>query len=244
MAQGFNVLDHLDYLRLRVLRAALWFVAAVVVAYFALTGRVMAYLIRGEGGLTGLVFLSPAEAFFSRLKLAFALGLVLALPFIAYQAWALFAPGLDGKRRRAVLLLIPGAYLLFVGGCLFAFFVVLPLALRFFLSFGGEGLEQEISVGNYVDFLIRFVLPFGFLFELPVAVLVLARAGILSPRAMARNRKYAVFAIFVVAALLTPPDAFSQLMLAAPLLVLYEISIVLARIAAPGTAKGGGGTGG
>jgi len=233
LAQRFNVLDHLDYLRLRLIRAGIAWVVATIASYFTLTGFVMNYLIRGEGGLTGLVFLSPAEAFFSRVKLAFALGLVIALPFILYQAWALFAPGMSKGQKRTLLLVIPGAYVLFLAGCLFAFAGVLPIALRFFLSFGGEGLQQEISVGNYVNFLISFVLPFGFLFELPVAVLILTRVGIISPRAMVTKRKYAVFAIFVVAAALTPPDVISQLLLAAPLLVLYELSILLAKLAAP-----------
>jgi len=233
LAEGFNVLEHLDYLRLRLIRAALALGAGTVFAYFTLAGFVLRYLIQGEGGLTGLVFLGPAEAFFAKMKLAFALGLVLSLPFILYQTWALFAPGFDRRRRRAFLFLIPAVYALFVAGCAFAFFIVLPVALRFFLSFSGEGLQQEISVGNYVNFLISFVLPFGFLFELPVAVLVLTRARILRPGAMVRRRKYAVFAIFVVAAALTPPDAVSQLLLAGPLLLLYEVSIVLARLAAP-----------
>lgn len=232
LATKFNVLEHLDYLRLRLLRALLAYLAASVGAYFAVP-YIMPHLLHPEAGLTGLVFLSPVEAFFSRLKMALALGLVLGLPFMLYQLWALFVPAMSRAVRQASLMLIPVVYLLFVGGCLFALIFVLPLALRFFLAFGGEQLHQEIAIGNYVNFLIAFVLPFGFLFELPVAILALVRLGIVDPKALARNRKYAIFIIFVVAAIFTPADVFSQLLLAFPLLVLFEVSLLLARIFAP-----------
>ena len=239
----FNVLDHLEYLRLRLIRALLAYAAASVASYFAVP-YLLPHLIPGEeAGLVGLVFLSPAEAFFSQVKLALALGLVVGLPFILYQLWALFEPAMNRRQRAWTLVLIPGAYALFVGGCLFAFALVLPLALRFFLGFGGEELQPEIAIGNYVSFLIGFVLPFGILFELPVVILVLARLGILDPRFLARNRKYAVFVIFVVAALLTPADAVSQLLMAGPLLVLFEGSLLLARLVAPKAARTGGGEG-
>lgn len=239
LATKFNVLEHLDYLRLRLLRALLAYLAASVAAYFAVP-HIMPYLLHPEAGLTGLVFLSPVEAFFSQLKIALALGLVLALPLILYQFWALFVPAMSRAVRRASLMLIPVIYLLFVGGCLFALVFVLPLALRFFLAFGGEPLHQEIAIGSYVNFLIGFVLPFGFLFELPVAILALVRLGMLDPVVLARNRKYAIFIIFVVAAVLTPADVFSQLLLAFPLLALFEVSLFLARLFAPRRALRGG----
>lgn len=226
------MLDHLEYLRLRIIRAALAYLAASVVGWF-LTPWVLQRLISTETGLAGLVFLSPSEAFFSRMKLAFALGLVIGLPFILYQIWALFVPAMTKRQKWVSLVLLPGAYGLFLGGILFAMFAVLPLALRFFLSFGGEGLQQEISVANYVSFVISFVLPFGAIFELPVIVVFLARIGVLRQSTLTKNRKYAIFLIFVVSAVLTPADVFSMFMMAVPILVLYEVSVVLARFVAP-----------
>lgn len=223
------MLEHLDYVRLRALRALIAYAAASVVAYL-FTPAAMEYFVSEGAALQGLVFLSPGEAFFARLKLALAMGLLLGLPFILYQLWALFVPAMSRRQKWITLLLLPGAYGLFLAGVLFALFGVLPLALRFFLSFGGESLQQEISVGNYVSFVISFVLPFGVIFELPVIVLFLAHLGVINTRTLRRNRKYAVFAIFVVAGALTPADALSQIMMAVPLLILYEASIVLTRL--------------
>lgn len=217
-------------MRLRALRALLAYAAATVVS-FVLTPDVMDFFVREGAALQGLVFLSPAEAFLARVKLALALGLLLGLPFMLYQLWALFAPAMDRRQKRITLLFLPAAYALFLGGVLFALFGVLPIALRFFLSFGGESLQQEISVGNYVSFLISFSLPFGAIFELPMVILLLARLGVIDDHMLRRNRKYAIFAIFVVAGALTPADALSQIMMAVPLLFLYEVGVVLARFA-------------
>lgn len=228
MSQSFRVLDHLDYLRLRVIRAALAFVAASI-AGFALAPMAIERLVRTDVGLDGLVFLSPTEALVSRMKLALAIGLVLSLPVILYQLWALFVPAMDRRQKRATLVLIPAVYLLFVLGILFALSAVLPATLRFLLGFGGGGLQQEISVSNYISFVINFALPFGAVFELPVVVVALTRLGLVRPEALAKNRKYTIFGIFVVAAVLTPPDVISQMMLGLPVLLLFEISLLLAR---------------
>ncbi len=169
LSQGFNVLDHLDYLRLRLIRAILAFLLASVAGFWLAPWVVQSVLLR-HVGLDGLVFLSPAEALLARLKLVFSIGFVLALPLILYQLWALFVPAMDQKQRRWTLLLIPGVYALFLLGIAFPVGAVLPTALRFLLGFGGEHLEHEISIANYISFVINFALPFGIIFELPVVV--------------------------------------------------------------------------
>jgi len=232
LSQGFNVLDHLEYLRLRLIRAILAFLLASVAGFWLAPWLVQLVLLR-HVGLDGLVFLSPAEALLARIKLAFALGFVLALPLILYQLWALFVPAMDQKQRRWTLFLIPGVYALFLLGIAFAVGAVLPTALRFLLGFGGEHLEHEISIANYISFVINFALPFGIIFELPVVVVGLTRLGILRPAALERNRKYTIFVIFVLAAILTPPDAVSQIMLAVPIILLFELSLLLARWTKP-----------
>lgn len=203
------------------------------IAGFFIAPYTVQHLIVGESGLTGLVFLSPAEAFFSRVKLALAIGVLIGLPFILYQGWALVAPAFDRAQKRLSLVLLPVAYFLFLGGVLFAYAGVLPFALRFFLSFGGETLQQEISIGNYVSFIISFLLPFGIIFQMPVVITLLTRLGILRPDSMAKNRKYVVFGAFIVATLLTPADLFSQFMMAIPLIILFEISLIVGRAVAP-----------
>lgn len=235
-----NLWDHLEFVRIRVLRAVAAYAGAAALG-FAFAPRVTHRLMVPEAGLSGLVFLSPTEALIARIKLALALGLLIGLPFILYQVWGLFVPVMDRRARRVTLALIPLVYALFVAGVAFALTAVLPLAVRFLLGFGGAYLEQEISVGNYLSFVIAFTLPFGLLFELPVLIVALARLGILRHEALVRQRKYALFGIFVIAAVLTPPDVVSQLMLAAPVLVLYEASILLARLAAPKRAAPGEG---
>lgn len=240
MSTRFHVFDHLDFLRLRLLRAIGAYALAAAVG-FCLAPHALDALIVQEAGLGGLVFLSPSEALVTRIKLALAIGLALGLPVILYQLWALFVPAMDKRTRRITLALIPAVYALFVTGIGFALKVVFPLALRFLLGFGGEWLEQEISVANYFSFVISFALPFGIIFELPVVVVALTRLGILSPGALVRQRKYAIFGIFVVAAVLTPPDVVSQVMLAVPILILYECSVLLARWSEPKRARAGKG---
>lgn len=237
MSKGFNLLDHLEFVRLRLIRASLAYLAAAAVG-FGLAPYALEALIVEQAGLASLVFLSPPEALVARIKLALALGLVLGLPFILYQIWALFYPAMDSRSRRVTLLLLPAVYALFLAGVAFALVAVLPAALRFLLTFGGEHLEQEISVANYLSFVISFVLPFGFVFELPVVVVALTRLGVLRPAALVRQRKYAIFGVFVAAALLTPPDVVSQLLLALPVVVLYEFSVLLARWFEPKRTKG------
>lgn len=231
MNQRFNLLDHMEFVRLRLIRAALAYLAASVVGY-VLTPQVMR-LLTGEGtGLSGLVFLSPAEAFFARVKLAFALGLLIGLPFILHQAWGLIEPALDTRQRKWSWWLVPAASLLFMGGVVFAFVGVLPVALRFLLGFGG-GLTQEISIANYISFVIGFLLPFGLVFELPIVIVFLTRIGVLKPRLLAAKRKYVVLVAFIVGAALTPPDVITQFMLAIPLIGLFEISLAIARLVEP-----------
>lgn len=232
MSQPFNLLDHLEFVRLRLIRAALYFVGASVVG-FSLTPFVMDLLV-GEGKVRGLIFLSPAEAFFARFKLALTIGLLIGLPFILYQAWGLIEPALDSSKKKLVWILIPTAYFLFVGGVLFSFIWVLPVALQFLLGFGeASGLVAEISVANYISFLIGLLLPFGLVFQLPVIIVFLTRLGIIQPEKLASQRKYVVLIAFVIGAVLTPPDVITQVMLAVPLLALFELSLLVARLIQP-----------
>jgi sec-independent protein translocase protein TatC len=176
---------------------------------------------------TKLVFLAPAEAFWMNLKVSFVAGLMLSLPVMFHQLWKFISPGLLPKERRYVIPFIFSATGLFLFGAAFCFFIVLPLAMGFLLTYKvGDFLMPMLSVGQYVDFCLKFILSFGAVFELPIIIIFLTKMGIVTPKTLAKNRKYAVLIAFVLAAFLTPtPDAFNQILMALPIILLYEIGI-------------------
>jgi len=178
-----------------------------------------------------LVFISPQEPFIITLKIAIFGGIIFALPMIIYQAWQFISSGLKEKEKRYLLLYTPFSLLLFLSGAGFAYFVAIPVGLRFLLSFGASSLEPMISISRYLSFITLMIFSFGIVFELPLVSLFLVKIGIVSPQFLAKKRKIAIIAIFVLAALLTPSiDAFTQILLAVPLLILYELSIWLAKM--------------
>ncbi len=178
-----------------------------------------------------LIFIEPTEAFWMYMKIAAVAGVFLALPFILAQVWLFVAPGLRPRERRYALPFVLSATAMFVLGALFCQYLVLPMAIRFLLTFQTENLTPMISVGRYVDFCSKFLLAFGVIFELPLIITLLSRLGVVTPRFLSKNRKYAVLLAFIVAAILTPtPDAFNMSIMAAAILLLYEAGIVMARI--------------
>ncbi|MDA8086644.1 MAG: twin-arginine translocase subunit TatC, partial [Nitrospiraceae bacterium] len=189
------------------------------------------HLIRRAGPTAELVFLAPAEAFWMYIKVAAIAGLIVSLPLIFHQVWKFISPGLIRKERRLVAPFVLGGSALFVLGAAFCYLVVLPFALDFLLNYKTQYIKPMISVGNYMDFCLKFILAFGAVFELPMIIVVLARAGVVSVQTLAKNRKYAILAAFIVAAVLTPtPDAFNQTLMAVPMILLYEVGIIAARI--------------
>ena len=235
------LLDHLIELRGRLLRcvAALG-IAFVVCLYFA--DDIFAFLVRpltaafppGEGRL---IYTKLYEAFFVELKVALFAAFFVSFPIIANQLWAFVAPGLYAKEKKAFLPFLVATPVLFAAGASLAYFVVMPTAFRWFLGFegdkGGLKLEALPGTGDYLSLVMQFILAFGISFLLPVLLLLLNRAGIVSRAQLARARRYVIVAIFAVAAVATPPDVVSQLMLAIPMCLLYEAGIIAARLLAP-----------
>ena len=172
-----------------------------------------------------LYMLSPAEAFVVHLKLTVFAAIVVAVPVLLYQIWAFVAPGLYGHEKRYALPFVAVASVFFLLGGLFAYGVMLPFGLKFLLGYGGTLIQPMISVSNYVTFVTTMMLVFGAVFELPVILVFLAKMGIVTPAMLRDFRKYAIVGAFIIGAILTPPDVVSQVMLAGPLLVLYELSI-------------------
>lgn len=187
----------------------------------------------GPESTNRLIYTGLTEAFFTYMKVAFFAGFFVTFPFIAMQFWRFAAPGLYARERRAFLPFLMATPVLFAAGGAFVYYIVMPMAWRFFLGFQSTGAETalpiqlEARVGEYLDLIMVLVIAFGMCFQMPVVFALLGRAGILTAAALRRARRYAIVAIFVVAAVITPPDILSQFLLAVPMMVLYEISILL-----------------
>lgn len=239
---GHNVgempfLDHLEELRWR----ALWSLLAVIlgtVVGFILVDRMhaMELLIRPiEPFLDGgrLKYLSPTDPFFVTLKLSLITGLVLASPIVIYQVWAFLAPALLPSEKRVIVPALYMGVVLFISGVVMSYELVLPMTLRFTMGFQTEFLEQSIVIGPYMAMVTRLLLAFGIVFELPVVILILSALGLVTPEFLASKRRHAVAGIAILAAVLTPGDVITvTLMMMAPLVLLYELSIVLSRLVA------------
>ncbi len=188
-------------------------------------------LIPKKTQLTSLVFLAPAEAFWMHLKVAMVAAIIISLPILLLQIWKFISPGLMPKERKYAFPFISVGTTLFFVGATFCFVIVLPFAMRFLLTYKTGSLQPMISVGNYVDFCLKFILAFGFIFELPIVLIFLTKMGIVTPESLSKKRKYAVILAFVAAALLTPtPDAFNQTLMAGPIILLYEIGIIASKV--------------
>lgn len=178
-----------------------------------------------------LIYTSLPEMFFVYVKTALVAGLLLAAPYVFYQIYLLVAPGFYQKEKGKIALFVLCSTVLFVGGSLFGYFVVFPYGFKFFLAFSNEYLRALPSVRQYFSLAVKLLFAFGFVFELPVAAFFLSRMGVVTADFLKEKRRYAILLIFIIAAFLTPPDVISQFMMALPLMALYEISILIAKVA-------------
>jgi sec-independent protein translocase protein TatC len=229
------LIEHLIELR----RRLLWSVAALAIAFLVsifFADQIFGILVQpltdafpaGEGRL---IYTKLYEAFFVEIKVALFAAFFLAFPIISNQLWAFVAPGLYAKEKQAFLPFLIATPVLFMAGASLAYFVVMPTAFRFFLGFEGTvgGLQQEAlpAMGDYLSLVMQFILAFGVCFQLPVLLLLLNRAGIVSRQQLKGMRRYMIVGAFALAAILTPPDVVSQLMLGIPLILLYEVSLLI-----------------
>ena len=231
-----RLIDHLIELRARLLRAVLGLVV-VFVAFLPFANKLYAWLAQPllaklpAGGQ--LIATGVASPFFAPVKLAFFAALFVTVPWLLYQAWAFVAPGLYQREKKLALPLLGSAVVLFYAGCAFAYFLVLPSVFGFLTQVTPEGVAMMTDIQAYLDFVLVIFLAFGASFELPVALVILVLLGWVTPQQLRESRGYAVVGVFVIAAIITPPDVVSQLMLAIPMCILYEIGIVAARWVAP-----------
>jgi len=229
------LLEHLIELR----RRLLWCLATLVLTFFicfAFAKDIFAVLVQPllKAGQGKLIYIDIFEAFFVQVKVALFAALMLSFPVLATQLWRFVAPGLYAKEKNAFLPFLLATPIFFAAGAAFAYFVAMPWALHFLLSFQGNvgGVTQEAlpGVGNYLTFVTRFLFGFGAAFLLPILLMILERAGLVTREQLAKSRRYAVVAAAAVAAVLTPPDVVSMLMLLVPLYGLYEFAILAIRI--------------
>jgi len=229
------LLEHLIELR----RRLLWCLAALAIAFFIclyFARDIFAVLVQPllKAGQGRLIYTDIFEAFFVEVKVALFAALMVSFPVLAIQLWRFIAPGLYVKEKKAFLPFLLMTPIFFAGGACFAYFVAMPWALHFLLSYQGNigGIQQEAlpGVGNYLTFVTRFLFGFGAAFLLPILLMILERAGIVTREQLARSRRYAIVGAAAVAAVLTPPDAVSMLMLMVPLYGLYEFAILAIRI--------------
>jgi sec-independent protein translocase protein TatC len=235
------LLEHLVELRSRLLWAVAGFFVAFVFCFsfaqtiFDFLAQPLADILLQETGRR-FIYTDLTEVFFTQVKVAFFGALCLSFPVFASQIWAFVAPGLYKNEKSAFLPFLVATPILFLMGASLLYYVMLPVAWEFFLGFQAGGtetslpIELEARVGEYISLVMKLIFAFGLCFQLPVLLTLMSRAGIVSAAGLAKKRKYAIVGVFVVAAIVTPPDPISQISLALPILLLYEISVLLARL--------------
>ena len=224
---SMSLTAHLEELRSRIIKSLLSIVFGSCVAYLFLD-EITNFLTLPVGKL---YYMKPGEAFFTYLKIDITAGFLIALPIIFYHAWKFFLPALTRGERTILGVLVPASVTLFFVGLAFSFFLILPTALKFFMGFGeeSENLQSLFSFGSYFEFVILFVLPFGFVFELPLVIIVLGKMGILTSEKLGKYRRYVFFFSFVIGALVTSPDIITQIAVAIPIIALYEVGYLVVK---------------
>ena len=224
--------SHLTELRNRLVRA----LVAVLLVFFCLlpfAGEIYSWFAEPllanlpEGG--NMIAVDPHGTFFIPFKLAFAVAFAIAVPFVLYQVWSFVAPGLYAKEKRIVLPLVVSTTALFYLGILFAYFIVFPTMFAFFAKMTPEGVALTPDIGSYMSFALSLFFAFGVAFEVPVAIVLLTKIGVVSAQSIAQQRPYFILGAFVLAMLMTPPDPFSQILMAIPVCLLFEVGLLFAR---------------
>ena len=234
MDNELSLVEHLNELRKR-----------IIICLFALGGATLLSLpfasqllkilkLPARGAIDRLVFFSPEEAFLIYMRISILCAFTISIPVILYQLWGFCSPAMEARLRKHSGFFIISCSISFIAGAIFAYFILLPPALKFLLGFAKEDLEPLISAGKYISFITGIIFASGLVFQMPVLSFILAKLGVINSRTLRRKYKYAIVIIFIVAAVITPtPDAFNMSLLALPMLCLYEISIWITHFAKP-----------
>jgi len=229
--ENMSFFDHLDELRSSLFRGLIGLLVGLVVCYY-FAPWIQTFLINpvNSGTDVTMALLAPTEGFVVRLKISFVAGLFLTAPWLFYQLWRFVAPGLFSEERKMVFPVVFFSTICFITGAAFALYI-LPYATSFFLSFSTPTVLNSWSLGKYVDFVLRLFIAFGVVFEMPLLIYFLARFGIVNPPFLRTYRRHMYVAFLIMASIITPPDVFTQVILCAPMVLLYELSILLAGVA-------------
>ena len=219
-----SFLEHLEELRRRIFKM-LAAVLVFAIGAYAYSDKLIDYFTKP---LPVVYFMAPTEAIMVRIKISLIAGTIVGIPIILYQLWMFIGPGLLKREIKIVAPIVLSATIFFLGGASFCFFLVLPYAMKFLLSYGTANMQPLISIDSYLSFAGMLILAFGLIFELPVVSFILGRVGIITSKMLSSWRRYAIIIILIAAAILTPtPDLINQMLLAGPLYILYEISILV-----------------
>lgn len=228
--KNLTIIEHIDELRSRLIVIAGFFIAAVAGSFFLAKPLINFLQVDGEAENITLNAFNVIDPVMIYLKVIIFIAVILISPLLMYQLWAFISPGLHERERQVTLGYIPFTFLLSIGGIAFAYMVLLPYVMRFMMNLSMDlGIVQTIGINEYFNFLFQLTIPFAVIFQLPIVLLFLTRLGILNPTKLVQIRKYAYFALFVIAAFITPPDLFSHLFVTVPLFILYEVSIIISR---------------
>jgi len=224
-----TVLSHLLELRTRLIRCVIAIAVASVIAFIFYDWIFYILKLPAEG--INLIYIEMTEMIGTIMKVCLAAGIILAMPYLVYQGIMYVSPALTPKEKKYVYLILPWIALMFLGGVAFGYFILIPPATRFLISFGADIATPEIRVGNYIAIVTRLLLAIGFVFEMPVITTFLARLGVLKPKWLSDRRRTAIIVAFILAAIITPTfDPINQSLVAVPVIVLYEMSIWLAKL--------------
>ncbi|MCG8532570.1 MAG: twin-arginine translocase subunit TatC [Desulfovibrionales bacterium] len=231
--EAMTLLQHLDELRTRLKRICFASIIGMLACY-SFAEKLFDYLVMPMVAVmpdqSSFIYTAPHEAFVTYLKVAALAGIFISSPYIFYQIWAFIAPGLYEEERKYIIPIAFFSAVCFIGGGAFAYFIVFPFAFEFFMSFNTGNIQAMLKLNEYLSFSMKLIFAFGLVFEMPLFALFLSRLGIVTASMMRKARKFAILFSFILAALLTPPDVVSQLLMAGPLMILYEISIVIAAL--------------
>ena len=223
---SLNFFEHVDELRDRIVKCLVFIFCAAVFSYFFIDS-ILAYIIQPIGQI---VFTSPGDAFITRFTLSIFCGVILSSPYFFVHVWQFISEGLKDREKRLARIYGPFSIIAFFVGAAFAYFIIIPISLQFLMSFSTDYIVPMITIESYISFISTMVLVFGIVFELPLVLLILTKLGIATPAFLIQKRRYAIVGILIVSAIVTPPDFVTQLMLAVPLVILYEVGVTLSKI--------------
>ncbi len=224
-----TVLSHLTELRKRLIKSAIAVVVATAIS-FIFANQIFEILIWPAGDID-LIYIEMTEMIGTYMRVSLVAGIIVAMPYLVYQFFMFVSPALSRKEKRYVYLILPWVTLMFAGGVVFSYFILVPPAIKFLIGFGSEIATPQIKIGNYISVVTRLLLAIGLVFEMPVVTSFLARLGIITSKWLASRRRTAIIVAFILAAIITPTfDPINQSLVAAPLVILYEMSIWLAKL--------------